>query len=72
MPLIPSSDDKVSKTASVALNFLQNKLTKSDEFSFLDIGCHPMSRHYRSLSVTSHRFWYEEIANVKNNLSTGS
>jgi cyclopropane fatty-acyl-phospholipid synthase-like methyltransferase len=36
---ISSGDDKVSKTASVALNFLQNKLTKSNQVTFLDIGC---------------------------------
>ena len=39
MTNIPSCDDKVSKTASVAFNFLQNILSKSDQFSFLDIGC---------------------------------
>ena len=36
---IPSGDDKVSKTASVALSFLQKKLNKSNQFTFLDIGC---------------------------------
>jgi len=36
---IPSGDDKVSKTASVALSFLQKKLIKSNQFTFLDIGC---------------------------------
>ena len=36
---IPSGEDKVSKTASVALNFLQNTLSKSEEYTFLDIGC---------------------------------
>lgn len=39
MTNIPSCDDKVSKTASVAFNYLQNILSKSDQFSFLDIGC---------------------------------
>jgi cyclopropane fatty-acyl-phospholipid synthase-like methyltransferase len=36
---IPSGDDKVKKTASVALSFLRNKLNKSNQFTFLDIGC---------------------------------
>ena len=36
---IPSGDDKVSKTASVALSFLQKKLIKSNQITFLDIGC---------------------------------
>ena len=36
---IPSGDDKVSKTAGVALSFLQKKLIKSNQFTFLDIGC---------------------------------
>jgi len=36
---VPSGDDKVSKTASVALSFLQKKLPKSKQFRFLDIGC---------------------------------
>lgn len=36
---IPSGDDKVSKTSSVALSFLQKKLIKSNQFTFLDIGC---------------------------------
>ena len=36
---IPSGDDKFSKTASVALSFLQKKLIKSNQFTFLDIGC---------------------------------
>jgi len=36
---IPSGDDKVSKTASVALSFLQRKSIKSNQFTFLDIGC---------------------------------
>jgi len=36
---IPSGDDKVSKTASIALSFLQKKLIKSNQFTLLDIGC---------------------------------
>jgi len=36
---IPSGDDKVSKTASVALSFLKKKSIKSNQFTFLDIGC---------------------------------
>ena len=39
MNQIPSGEDKVSKIASVALNFLQKKLTKSNQITFLDIGC---------------------------------
>jgi cyclopropane fatty-acyl-phospholipid synthase-like methyltransferase len=36
---IPSGDDKISKPASMALSFLLKTLNKSDEFTFLDIGC---------------------------------
>lgn len=36
---IPSGDDKVSKTASVVLSFLQKQLIKSNQLTFLDIGC---------------------------------
>ncbi len=36
---IPSGDDKISKTVSVALSFLPKKLIKSNQFTFLDIGC---------------------------------
>ena len=36
---IPSGDDKVSKTASVALSFLQKKFVKYNQLTFLDIGC---------------------------------
>ncbi len=36
---IPSGNDKVSKTASITLSFLQKKLIKSNQFTFLDIGC---------------------------------
>ena len=39
MDHIPSGDDKVSKTASVTLSFLKKKLIKSNQFTFLDIGC---------------------------------
>jgi len=36
---IPSGDDKVSKPASIVLNFLQKELNKTNQFTFLDIGC---------------------------------
>ncbi|MEJ2252640.1 MAG: class I SAM-dependent methyltransferase, partial [Candidatus Lokiarchaeota archaeon] len=36
---IPSGDDKVSKEANLALNFLRKNLNKSNEYTFLDIGC---------------------------------
>ena len=39
MTHIPSGDDKISKPASVALNFLLKKLNKSEKYSFLDVGC---------------------------------
>ena len=39
MTLIPSGEDKISKVASVALNFLQKTLSKSEQYTFLDIGC---------------------------------
>jgi len=39
MKHIPSGDDKISKTANVALSFLQKNLTNSKQFRFLDIGC---------------------------------
>lgn len=39
MTHIPSGEDKISKTSSVALDFLQKTLSKSEEYTFLDIGC---------------------------------
>ena len=36
---IPSGEDKVSKVANVALDFLQQELPLSSQFTFLDIGC---------------------------------
>ena len=39
MVKIHSCDDKVSKTVSVAFNYLQNILGKTNQLSFLDIGC---------------------------------
>jgi len=39
MTYIPSGEDKVSKTARAALNFLQKTLSKSEEYTFLDMGC---------------------------------
>lgn len=36
---IPSGDDKISKPARVAFNFLQKKLTISKNYTFLDVGC---------------------------------
>ena len=39
MTCIPSGEDKISKPASVALPILQNRLSKSRTYTFLDIGC---------------------------------
>lgn len=39
MDNIPSGEDKVSKVASVVLTFLQKTLLKSNQYTFLDIGC---------------------------------
>ena len=39
MTHIPSGEDKISKPAGTALTFLQNTLSKSEEYTFLDIGC---------------------------------
>ena len=36
---IPSGDDKISKPASIALSFLLKNLKKSNQLTFLDIGC---------------------------------
>jgi cyclopropane fatty-acyl-phospholipid synthase-like methyltransferase len=36
---IPSGEDKISKVASVVLTFLQKALLKSNQYTFLDIGC---------------------------------
>ncbi|MFX0011764.1 MAG: class I SAM-dependent methyltransferase [Candidatus Hermodarchaeota archaeon] len=36
---IPSGEDKISKVASVVLTFLQKVLIKSNQYTFLDIGC---------------------------------
>ncbi|MFX1494346.1 MAG: class I SAM-dependent methyltransferase [Promethearchaeota archaeon] len=36
---IPSGEDKISKVASLALNFIQKTLSKSEQYTFLDIGC---------------------------------
>ncbi len=36
---IPSGEDKVSKVISTAASFLQKELNKSNQLSFLDIGC---------------------------------
>jgi len=36
---IPSGDDKVSIIAKEALTYLQKKMNKSSQFTFLDIGC---------------------------------
>ena len=36
---IPSGDDKISKPASIALSFLLKNLNKSNQLTFLDIGC---------------------------------
>jgi 2-polyprenyl-3-methyl-5-hydroxy-6-metoxy-1,4-benzoquinol methylase len=36
---IPSGEDKVSKVVSVASSFLHKELNKSEQISFLDIGC---------------------------------
>jgi len=39
MDHIPSGEDKISKTARVALNVLRENLDSSKQYSFLDIGC---------------------------------
>jgi cyclopropane fatty-acyl-phospholipid synthase-like methyltransferase len=39
MSHIPSGEDKISKVASITLKFLQKILSKSERYSFLDIGC---------------------------------
>jgi cyclopropane fatty-acyl-phospholipid synthase-like methyltransferase len=39
MDNIPSGEDKISKVASVVLTFLQERLIKSNQYTFLDIGC---------------------------------
>ena len=57
MTPIPSSEDKISKPASVALPFLQNRLSKSKKYTFLDIGCGNgrdiayFSSHFDNLSM---------------------
>lgn len=39
MDKIPSGEDKISKVATEAFEFLRNKLARSAHYSFLDIGC---------------------------------
>jgi len=36
---IPSGEDKISKVVSVVLAFLQMVLLKTNQYTFLDIGC---------------------------------